>query len=77
VTSPFESGVTTQAETLEEAFEMARDAIETLKVGRAKLLSRRSPAAKAPADTDNDEFMAAIRPAIARRNLKKEKAGLT
>jgi hypothetical protein len=42
VTSPFDDGVTTQAETLEEAFEMARDAIETLRVGRKKLLARRT-----------------------------------
>ena len=42
VSCPFMSGVNTQAETLEEAFEMARDAIETLRVGRAKLLARRT-----------------------------------
>ena len=42
VTSPFDDGVTTQAETLEGAFEMARDAIETLRVGRKKLLARRT-----------------------------------
>ena len=37
VTSPFDDGLITEAETLEEAFEMARDAAETLKQGRAKL----------------------------------------
>lgn len=37
VTSPMDSAITTQAETVEEAFAMARDAIKTLKAGRAKL----------------------------------------
>lgn len=37
VTSPFIPGLVTEAETLEEAFEMARDAETTLKAGRAKL----------------------------------------
>ena len=37
VTSPFIPGLVTEAETLEEAFEMARDAAATLKAGRAKL----------------------------------------
>lgn len=37
VTSPFDPALITEAETLEEAFEMARDAAATLKAGRAKL----------------------------------------
>ena len=37
VTSPYDPGLITEAETLEEAFEMARDAAEVLKQGRAKL----------------------------------------
>ncbi len=37
VTSPMDPAITTQAETVQEAFEMARDAIRTLKAGRAKL----------------------------------------
>lgn len=36
VTSPFVQGLVTEAETLEEAFEMARDAAATLKAARAK-----------------------------------------
>jgi predicted RNase H-like HicB family nuclease len=35
VTSPFDPDILTQAETLEEAFEMARDVVETLRMGRA------------------------------------------
>lgn len=41
VTSPFVQGLVTEAETLEEAFEMARDAAAALKAARAKL--RRTP----------------------------------
>ena len=37
VTSPMDPAITTQAETVSEAFAMARDAIKTLKAGRAKL----------------------------------------
>jgi antitoxin HicB len=37
VTSPFEPELITEAETLEEAFEMARDAIKALRASRAKL----------------------------------------
>src|SRR5262245_44707255 len=43
VTSPFVPGLVTEAETLEEAFEMARDAAEALKETASK--SRRSVAA--------------------------------
>lgn len=43
VPSPFIPGLVTEAETLEEAFEMTRDAAATLKAGRAKF--RRSRAA--------------------------------
>lgn len=37
VTSPFVPGLVTEAENLEEAFEMARDAAAALKAARAKL----------------------------------------
>jgi predicted RNase H-like HicB family nuclease len=37
VTAPFIPGLVTEADTLEEAFEMARDAAAELKVVRAKL----------------------------------------
>lgn len=37
VTSPLDPGLNTEAETLEEAFEMARDAAAMLKAARAKL----------------------------------------
>jgi antitoxin HicB len=37
VTCPFDPALITEADTLEEAFEMARDAAATLKAGRAKL----------------------------------------
>jgi antitoxin HicB len=37
VTSPFVPGLVTEAETLQEAFEMARDAEASLKAARAKL----------------------------------------
>jgi len=36
VTAPFVQGLVTEAETLEEAFEMARDAEEALKASKAK-----------------------------------------
>jgi antitoxin HicB len=37
VTSPFEPDLITEAETLEDAFEMARDAIKALRASRVKL----------------------------------------
>jgi antitoxin HicB len=37
VTSPFEPELITEAESLEEAFVMAKDAIKALRVSRAKL----------------------------------------
>lgn len=37
VTSPMEPALVTEAETVSEAFEMARDAMKTLVEGRAKL----------------------------------------
>jgi antitoxin HicB len=46
VTSPFDPGLVTEAETIEEAFEMARDAAEGLRKARAKLFHepKRAPA---------------------------------
>jgi antitoxin HicB len=38
VTSPLDPELITQAETIPEAFEMARDAVRSLRVARAKLL---------------------------------------
>jgi len=47
VTSPFDPELVTEAETIEEAFEMARDAAEGLRKVRATLFGRRKkPAAK-------------------------------
>jgi predicted RNase H-like HicB family nuclease len=40
VTSPFDPALITEAETIEEAFEMAEDAAQTLAEGRAKLARR-------------------------------------
>jgi antitoxin HicB len=37
VTSPFEPELITEAESLEDAFDMARDAIKALRAARAKL----------------------------------------
>jgi antitoxin HicB len=37
VTSPMDPAMITEAETVREAFEMARDAFKTLRAGRAKL----------------------------------------
>ncbi len=45
VTSPFDPELITEAETIEEAFEMARDAAEGLRKVRAKLFGRRKKAA--------------------------------
>ena len=45
VTSPFHPGLNTEAETLEDAFEMARDAAAMLKQARAKT-GRTEPAAR-------------------------------
>lgn len=42
VTSPMEPALVTEAETVAEAFEMARDAMKTLTEGRAKLIKRDS-----------------------------------
>jgi antitoxin HicB len=44
VTSPFDPELVTEAETIEEAFEMARDAAEGLKKVRAKLFGRQNKA---------------------------------
>ena len=46
VTSPFDPELVTEAETIEEAFEMARDAAEGLRKVRAKLFGRPKKAAK-------------------------------
>ncbi len=40
VTSPFEPELITEAESLEEAFSMAKDAIKALRTSRAKLHRR-------------------------------------
>lgn len=40
VTSPLDPELVTEAETISEAFEMARDAMESLKEARAELFSR-------------------------------------
>jgi len=45
VTSPLDPELITQAETLEEAFDNARDAAQALKQARRKLVRRLSPAA--------------------------------
>ena len=45
VTSPFDPELVTEAETIEEAFEMARDAAKGLRKVRAKLFDRRKKAA--------------------------------
>src|SRR5437762_6411891 len=44
VTSPFDPELITEADTVEEAFEMARDAAEGLRKVRAKLFGRRKKA---------------------------------
>jgi predicted RNase H-like HicB family nuclease len=55
VTSPFDSAIITEAETIEEAFENAEDAAQTLAAGRARLsISRnrpKKPRRKAPTKT--------------------------
>jgi antitoxin HicB len=46
VTSPFDPALITEAETIEEAFEMAEDEVKTLAEGQAQivaLMARRSP----------------------------------
>lgn len=40
VTSPLDPELVTEAETLAEAFEMARDALRALRASRAKLLRK-------------------------------------
>jgi antitoxin HicB len=45
VTSPFDPELVTEAETIEEAFDMARDAADGLRKVRAKLFGRRKKAA--------------------------------
>ena len=44
VTSPFDPELVTEAETIEEAFEMARDVADGLRIVRAKLFGRRKKA---------------------------------
>jgi antitoxin HicB len=44
VTSPFDPELITEAETIEEAFEMARDAADGLRKVRARLFGRRKKA---------------------------------
>ena len=46
VSSPFDDGLITQAESIEEAFEMARDAAEALAESRAKPKKRPAPRRK-------------------------------
>jgi len=40
VTSPIDPGLVTEAETVEEAFVMARDALKALRISRAKRAKR-------------------------------------
>jgi antitoxin HicB len=40
VTSPLEPELVTQAESLDEAFEMARDAVRSLRASRTKLMRK-------------------------------------
>ena len=42
VTSPLEPELVTEAETVDEAFDMARDALRALRTSRARLLRRRA-----------------------------------
>ncbi len=42
VTSPMDPELVTEAETVAEAFEMARDAMKTMKEGRSKLIGGRT-----------------------------------
>ena len=55
VTSPFDSALITEAETIEAAFENAEDAARTLAAGRAQLSASRKqpkkPRRKAPTNT--------------------------
>jgi antitoxin HicB len=44
VTSPFDPELVTEAETIEEAFEMARDAAEGLRRARIKVFGQRKKA---------------------------------
>ena len=46
VTSPLEPELITEAETVSEAFENARDALKSLRESRAKLLRRTATAAR-------------------------------
>jgi antitoxin HicB len=46
VTSPLEPELVTEAETIEEAFEMARDALRALRASRAKLLRKLASSAR-------------------------------
>lgn len=46
VTSPLDPELITEAETVSEAFENARDALKALRASRAKLLRRTTLAAK-------------------------------
>jgi antitoxin HicB len=46
VTSPLDPELVTEAETVEEAFEMARDALRALSQSRAKLLRRSALASR-------------------------------
>jgi antitoxin HicB len=48
VTSPFEPELITEAESLEDAFAMAKDAIKALRVSRAKLHRKLALAKGAP-----------------------------
>jgi predicted RNase H-like HicB family nuclease len=48
ITSPFEPELITEAETLEDAFDMARDAIKALRDSRAKLHRKLALAKGAP-----------------------------
>ena len=49
VTSPMDPGVTTQAKSIEEAFEMARDAMKCLRDARRIVAERHGKATKSAA----------------------------
>jgi antitoxin HicB len=49
VTSPLEPDLVTEAETIEEAFTMAHDALRSLRTSRAKLLRQLASSSRRPA----------------------------
>jgi antitoxin HicB len=75
VTSPIDPGLITQAETLQEAFEMAYDAAECLAIGRRLLAERMGLAVAEPVSADDSGSTSEPREGRSKSHRKRPSKG--